>query len=96
MCNSTPSSVMTLFDVCENRHKGNSESIAAHAKVDKTRGQIEVIEALKFCPRTSKELAEYLNRPLNAISGRLSELKMLGIIEATGERRAGAAELRLI
>jgi predicted transcriptional regulator len=54
------------------------------------------MEALRFSPKTSKEIAEFLNRPLNAISGRLSELKAIGKIEKTGQRRDGAAELRAI
>jgi hypothetical protein len=35
---------------------------------------------------TSKEVAEWLESPLNAISGRISELKAMGKIQQIGRR----------
>jgi Fic family protein len=44
---------------------------------------------------TSKQVAYALGRPLNAISGRLSELLAMGELERTGARMDGAAVLRV-
>lgn len=85
-----------LFDICFNRHCGNAESIEANGKVDKRQGQRDVIATLTNATLTSKEIAAKLGKPLNAISGRCSELKMAGVIVPTGVRREGAAELMLI
>lgn len=85
-----------IFDVCFSRHKGSPESVDANKRVDKTKGQQEVLTLLsRGAWLTSKEIAALLNKPLNAVSGRLSELRAMGKIEKTGERRCGAAVLRL-
>lgn len=92
-----------MEDVCANRHKGNQESRDANpCQEAKNRGQEEIfslIESADFYRSgglTSKEIGKMLNKPLNAISGRISELKAMRLIEPTGERRDGAAVLRLI
>ena len=88
---------LPLWDICENRHKGNIESLAANPTTEHKRDSHERI--LNFLRvngnRTSKELAYYFGKQLNVISGRISELKAIGAIEPTGERRDGAAVLRL-
>lgn len=95
MSNQTVSNTPPLLDICENRHRGNPESVAGNLKVDKHAGRRSVIEILKGGNFTAKEIAFRLGKPLHTLSGRCAELKMLGIIEATGNRREGAAELRI-
>lgn len=84
-----------IGDICEARHRRSPESIIAHSRVDKHKGQSDVLAVLKEHPATSKEIAVILHKPLNAISGRCSELKALDRIEKTGIRREGSAELRI-
>jgi len=84
------------WDVCAGRHHGNPESIDANPLPDAKRAMHRTILAL-FRQRpywTSKQIAYAVGRPLNSISGRLSELLMLGLIERTGARMDGAAVLR--
>lgn len=83
-------------DICSSKHGGNAESVEANGRVDKRQGQRDVIATLTNARLTSKEIAVRLGKPLNCISGRLSELKMAGVIMPTGVRRDGSAELRLI
>lgn len=86
--------VLPLFDVCEKKHGGASDSVDAFATIDKTAGHAIVLGVLKRCgPMTSKEIAAALGTTINCISGRLSELKVLGTIKKTGVRREKAAEV---
>ncbi len=82
-------------DVCIRKHGGNAESIAGNAKVDKLAGRNSVIAILKGGNYTAKEIAFRLGKPLHTLSGRVSELKMLGVVRATGNRRDGAMEIAL-
>ncbi len=87
-----------IFDICHKRHKGNAASKAANpraASKQQTHEQILAIFRRKG-NQTSKDIAQMLNKPLNAISGRLSELKLLGKIRGTGERRDGSEILELL
>lgn len=67
-------------DLCSGKHGGNAESAAAFAKLEP---HIRDIHAtiLRLASDagsggvTVKEVAEALGRPINAISGRLSELR---------------------
>ena len=87
-------------DPSENRHLGNPQSVAAHARVIHTKEETykRIMEVLNTRgPSTSKEIAAALNiQSLNCISGRFSEMKQLCWIEETGVKRRGAAELRAI
>jgi predicted ArsR family transcriptional regulator len=85
-----------LFDVTARKHKGNPESVAAHAKVDKVNDWDQVLALLKSIPMTAKEVAAKLGRQLNTISGRFTELQRLGSIQRTGVVRDGAAEWRFV
>lgn len=82
-------------DITANRHGGNEASAAANEKVDKEVGREKVISAFRELDGVSysKQIARYLNKPLNAISGRISELKVLGIIVSAGLGRTEGCEI---
>jgi protein subunit release factor A len=84
-------------DICRSRHNSNRESNDAFKSVNVSEGQQKVIAAFKILgDSTSKEIAEYLNVALNAISPRFSELRHdLKILIPTGERREKSAVLHL-
>lgn len=84
------------FDITRNRHRGNPESEAAHDSIVlyKSESQLRVLEVLRRKGATSKELSRSLSMGYTTVSARLSELKKLGEIEPTGEKRERAAVLR--
>lgn len=91
---------MTERDICENRHGGADTSIGAFQNTSETLRILDRQKILTFMTGTpqgltSKELAFLLDKPLNAISGRLSELCRDEQIEDSGERRDGCRVLRL-
>lgn len=47
----------------------------------------EVLEALKAEPMTADEIAAAIDRPILSVRPRVSELRRLGSITTTGERR---------
>ena len=68
-------------DICKNRHLGNEQSETANHKCDKDSDRQKVLEYFeKHDNGTSKEIARYLGKPLNCISGRLTELKADNLI----------------
>ena len=74
-----------MEDICKNKHRGNEQSITANEKVLKKKDRNFILEYLeKNGEGYSKNLARAMNKQLNQISGRLSELKADGLIEATG------------
>lgn len=85
---------MTLDDICETRHRGNAESGAANPT--RAAKQVQRFEVWNIIAQhdgiTSKEIADILGRPLNCISGRISELKAQKLVTADG-RRDGCAIL---
>ena len=85
-----------MNDITQNKHRGNANSAAAYETIADTltNRQNDVLSALLRHPAgmTSKEVAEWLESPLNAISGRISELKAMGKIRKAG-RRDGCAVL---
>lgn len=90
---------MNTADICQNKHGGNAESQAAFESVEHSITKMQsyvFLEVSKSLSKgiTSKEVAEALGKPLNAISGRLTELAREGWIDRTGERREGAAVWR--
>jgi len=85
------------LDPCLSRHGGNEQSNAAFRRVNVTKGQQEILNAMRGGGKlTSKELASILNKPLHFVSGRLSELKAKNRIRPTGRPRHGAMELELV
>ncbi len=84
-------------DITRNRHRDSPESIAANPSETAKRESHEKILALFDLGHwTGKEVAEALHKPFNAVSGRVSELRMLGKLVKTGERRDGGAILRKV
>ena len=85
------------LDICERRHRGNAESIAANpSQFAKRQAHERILAILQVCNRTGQEVANVLNVPYHKISGRISELRhKLRLIEPTGERRGGGAVLRI-
>ena len=84
------------FDICANRHRGNAASRAANRRVAKSEDRELVLGIIKSKGITySKEIAAIMEKPLHTISGRLSELKALGLIEDTGERVEGCGCVRI-
>jgi len=85
-----------MTDPTKNKHGGNAQSNAAFALVADTLTdrQNAVLERILASERgiTSKELANALETPLHAISGRITELKAQGRIREAG-RRDGCAVL---
>ena len=77
-------------DICANRHKGNSESVAAFQSIkDKLRnGQQSVLREIARTPSglTAEEIADRLNTTVNCVSGRCAELKKLGKVRKAGTR----------
>ena len=83
-----------MNDICENKHKQNAESIAANPiKEKKQKDRFRVLEIVVDNEGvTSKEIAYIMERPLNCISGRITELKKSGHIIPIG-RQDGCAKL---
>ena len=77
-------------DITYQKHGGNAESVSAFESIAHTLAnrQNDVLSAFLRHPSgmTSKEVAEWLESPLNAISGRISELKAMGKIQQVGRR----------
>jgi hypothetical protein len=101
------SQAQTLFDIvdkvvpdiCVNKHQGNAESEAANRKIDpaKVRDRQRIFGlALERGELgiTLKEAESRLGMLRNSVSGRLSELKALGMLVPTGEVRDGCAVLK--
>jgi len=87
------------MDICQSRHRGNPESVAANERVqDFKRGdQARIWLFLKRSgPCTCKELEYCLEMKHQTCSARLSELKADGWVVKTGKRRDGAAEVRAV
>jgi predicted HTH transcriptional regulator len=72
-------------DICQNRHGGNEQSETANHRCNKDNDRQKVLEYFKEHETgTSKEIARYLGKPLNCISGRLTELKVDELIVSAG------------
>ena len=86
-------------DICERKHGGvlTSKRAFERAKKTMTQTRLEVLlEVEKSLDHglTAKEYAEKTDRPLNAVSGRFTELARDGWIERSDKRRDGAAVWR--
>ncbi len=77
-------------DICRNRHRGAETSVAADKKVQKTKDRELIYGYIFHAGRfghTLDELSILLHRNPNALSGRLTELRMAGRIIISDERR---------
>jgi len=86
-------------DISSNRHKGNPHSVAANAVADKGKGamRLAIIGYAKTVKDfTMKEVCRAFGKLPNELSGRLSELKAMNVLEAVeGESRERCGVLRL-
>jgi len=75
-------------DVCESRHGGVSTSAEANKRVCKHQDRATILDLVRAAKDglTLKEACSVLGRTPNQISGRFTELKMLGKIEVRGTR----------
>ena len=81
---------LTNPDICANKHGGNEQSEAANERVDKQKDRAFVLNFIKENGTGySKQIARAMNKPLNCISGRLTELKADGEIVSTGTKWEG-------
>jgi len=86
-----------LFDICERKHGGNPNSVAANERIVPSKDAVRarVLEVVRLHSQiTLAELAEMWGVEKNTISGRFSELKTRGLIEQRG-RRDGCGIWRL-
>lgn len=84
------SSIKKEPDVCAGKHGGAETSVAADKKVQKEADRLLIygyIVASRHYGHTLDELSVLLNRPPNAISGRLTELSYQGKIIYSGRKR---------
>ena len=90
---------LTIFDITAGKHGGNPESRTANLKAcpNKQHWHGEIIRYLAFVRRdaTCAELSQHFGVAMHRISGRCSELKALGLIVPTEERRNGGRVLIL-
>ena len=83
-------------DICIRKHHNNPNSYLANRKVDKINDREIILEYLSNHETgTLKELARFMNKEKNEISGRFTELKASEVIEETGERREGCSVYQL-
>lgn len=78
------------LDVCAARHGGVDTSVEAHRRVKKTRDQSLVLSCLKAAGgdgMTLDELCVKMGRTPNAISGRLTELRIQELVVRLATRR---------
>lgn len=85
-------------DICASRHGGNEQSQAAYERIEDglpaaRQACLDLIRSRGRLGATAKEVAERLGKPLNAISGRLSELKAAGLVVDSQMRLDGCAVL---
>ena len=87
-----------IKDVTRNRHRGSPESEEANRRVSARKfadRELLIAHLIHYGPKTSKELSDFIPMGYTTVSARLSELKAQGRIEKTGERREGAAVVRV-
>lgn len=90
--------LLDQIDICENRHKGSPESKDAFDRVKGTKQLM--YDRIMFLAQQRKEygitvheVSHQFGKTPNAVSGRLSELRMMGKLKKSGIRRNGAAVL---
>lgn len=84
-------------DICENRHRGSETSVEANPTEEAKRESHQQIIAL--CRETGrvwlKSVCRALGKEKNEVSGRLSELKEMGVLMPSGDREEKCAVLIL-
>lgn len=90
----------SLFDndICERKHGGNDASRDANERAQPTKRNYQAA-VFKFIAlartATLKEISRAFNKPVNELSGRISELKAANLIEPTGDRREHSTVYRV-
>jgi hypothetical protein len=84
-----------MKDITKNKHGGNAQSNAAFEKIEETltKRHGAILDYIRLYPRmgrTCKDVAKHFMCGMNAISGRITELKRMGKIKQAG-RRDGCA-----
>lgn len=78
-----------LFDICQNFHKGNPESVASRRVTNSDLDRSRVMEAIALSGlhgMTCDEAEVALGMSHQSCSARLSELKMRGLVRVVGTR----------
>ena len=82
-----------MEDITAGKHGGNAQSTAAFkkAKYGFSQARQDVVDLLKQHPDglTCKEMSALLDRPMHKLSGRVTELKEMGVCVATTVRDGG-------
>lgn len=83
---------MLSDDICNNKHQQNPLSREANKRVHKEKDRNFILNyIIKNGTASSKELARVMNKGLNCISGRFSELRSDNLIIDTGLRKENCA-----
>lgn len=93
------STATTFDDICIARHGDSAVSNDANRRARESKSKVRAAIYALICAlpdATSKELAAKLDKPVNAISGRISELKAAGLVRETVFRRGGCAVLKAV
>lgn len=93
----------TLFDpapdITRRRHRNSETSSEANRQIEPKKEQLrrQIVNFLELYPTglTCKELSVQIPMHYTTASARLSEMKRDQVIELTGERRDGAAVVKL-
>ncbi len=85
-------------DITARKHKGAPTSVAANKKASKFKASYRYL-ILDYLRRngtaTLETLCSHFNKHPHQLSGRVSELKAVNLIEPTGEVINGFAQIRL-
>ena len=85
-----------MSDISINKHGGNQQSNIANLKANKIVDRRIILEYIKENGTGySKQLSRFMNKGMNRISGRFSELKANNLIEDTGLTEEGCTVYRL-
>lgn len=84
----------SLFDVCAAKHGGDPQSVAANQKAQSTKRvwHARILDTLTWRGEygaTCKEIAEVWQVEMHRISGRISELLVLGMVKKSDKTRFG-------
>lgn len=79
------------IDITRRRHRGNPQSVQANRRCEGWKmadrdGIARLILSAGAHGMTSLDLEEMLRKPKHTFSGRLTELKALGVIHVAGQR----------
>lgn len=86
-------------DITERKHKGNPASVDANKRAEPSKAvtrQLIYNWAKERKDFTLKEVCAALGKFPHQVSGRLSEMRMEGVIKPTGERREGCSVLQTV